>query len=196
MPLPPLSETSHRHVSRATFEHVPRSPSRPPCEGDPTPYTADPNRHAKDAGFAAYRRAHVDAMELVIRGGTHYEWSYAPSPAFPATLRGIDLAAWYAQAWFDKYLRRARSADRRLLTDRWRADGPEAAVDRRRDGNAFSFYYPSEAAIHRAARRGRRTRRPGRLVVCRDLRAGCRALVPRGRDGYRGEYSYFRARGG
>ena len=169
----------------------------------PQPYTEDPDPQGKNAAFAAYRRAGVDVMELTVRGGTHYEWSYVPNPAFGATLRGIDMAGWYTQAWFDKYLKRNRRADRRLLSDRWRADPAEAAVDPRGDGNMFSFYYRSRVAIHvrrRAHRRhGHRHRRRVHrlrrvLASCDDLRAGCRWLVPKRRDGYRGEYSYLRAR--
>jgi len=149
------------------------------------PYTSDPNPLAKLDAFSAYRRAGVDAMEVVVRGGTHFEWSYVPSPAFgEATLRGIDMAAWYAEAWFDRYLKGERSAERRLLSDRWRHDRREAAVDPEGDGNLYSFYYRSRLAI----------RAGGHLVACDDLRDGCRALVPRRRDGYPGGYSYLRAR--
>lgn len=156
----------------------------------PAPFTADPPPLEKLDGFAAYRRAGVDAMEVVVRGGTHYEWSYAPG--LPATLRGIDMATWYSQAWFDRYLKGPRhpavrrAASRRLLSDRWRNDPAGAGVDLRRDGNLFSFYYRSRLAIH--ARH--------RLASCGNLRAGCRWLVPKARDGYPGEYSYLRARQG
>ena len=148
----------------------------------PQPYTADPPPYDKDKGFTAYRRAGQDAMEVIIRGGTHYEWSYAPG--LPATLRGIDMATWYAQAWFDRYLKHKRSAIKRLLSDRWRDDPQEGAVDLRGDPNLYSFYYRSQYSIH--AR--------GRLVQCADLRTGCANMVPKARDGYPGEYSYLRAR--
>jgi hypothetical protein len=154
----------------------------------PQPYTSDPPPLAKDNAFAAYRRAGQDAMEVIVRGGTHYEWSYAPG--LPATLRGIDMATWYAQAWFDRYLKHRRSATRRLLSDRWRHDPAERAVDVGHDGNLYSFYYRSKLAIH-ARRHGH-----SRLVSCGNLRAGCSDLVPKSRDGYPGEYSYLRARQG
>jgi alpha-beta hydrolase superfamily lysophospholipase len=134
----------------------------------PTPYTSDPNPEAKNGGFAAWRRAGLDSMELTVRGGTHYEWSYISNPAFGASLRGIDMAGWYTTAWFDKYVKGDPTADRRLLSGRWRADALEAAVDPDRDGNMLSFYYRSRAAFHRA---------DGSLVTCDDLRAGCPALM-------------------
>jgi hypothetical protein len=128
----------------------------------PTPYGSNPDPAAKSAGSLAYSKAGVDTGELIIRGGTHYEFSYIPNPAFGASLRGMDLVAWYTAAWFDKYLKGDPSADSRLVTDRWRADAPEAAVDPDRDGNLFSFYYPSRLDI-----RGFR---------CEDLRAGCAGM--------------------
>jgi dienelactone hydrolase len=151
----------------------------------PTPFTSDPDPEAKNAAFETYRRAGVDAMQLNIRGGTHYEYSYIPNPAFGATLRGVDLAAWYTTAWFDKYLKGRRSADRRLLSDRWRADAPGAAIDPGGDGNLFSFYHRSRLAL---------TTEGGARVACDDLRAGCAALVPRDQDGFDGEWSYLRER--
>jgi dienelactone hydrolase len=152
------------------------------------PYTEDPPQFDKSRGFAAYRRAGVDSMEVVVRGGTHYEWSYVPTPALGATLRGIDMAAWYSQAWFDRYLKARRSADRRLLSDRWRNDPGERAVDLQGNGNMYSFYYRSRLAIHAG---------PGnRLVNCHDLHSGCAALIPKRHDGYPGEYSYLSARQG
>jgi hypothetical protein len=150
----------------------------------PEPYTSDPPPLEKDQGYAAYRRAGKDAMEVIVRGGTHFEWSYAPG--LPATLRGIDMATWYAQAWFDRYLKHRRGADRRLLSDRWRHDPEEKAADAGGDPNLYSFYYRSRLAIHDR----------GHLVRCGDLRKGCSDLVPKRRDGYPGEYSYLRARQG
>jgi hypothetical protein len=123
----------------------------------------------------------VDTGELVIRGGTHYEFSYIPLPAFGATLRGIDLTAWYTTAWFDRYVKGDLSATRRLLTTRWRHDGPGASVDPAGDGNLFSRYYRSRLDLgHHGGLRAR----------CEDLRAGCRALTAR--DGRPGGYSSYR----
>lgn len=148
----------------------------------PTPYTADPNPEEKNSAFSHWKDAGVDTMQLNIRGGTHYEWSYISHPAFGATLRGIDMAAWYTTAWFDKYVKRDSTADRRLLTDRWRADASEAEVDPAGDGNLFSFYLRSRIAI---------TSGGGGKVVCDDVREGCAALVARDRDGHGGEYSFL-----
>jgi hypothetical protein len=74
------------------------------------------------------------------------------------------------------------------LTDRWRNDPQEAAIDLQGDGNLYSFYYRSELALH-AHPDG-----TGRVIRCSNLRAGCPALFPRGADGYRGGYSYLDAR--
>lgn len=163
-----------------------------------TPYTADPDPEAKNVGFTRYVRAGVDVLQVNLRGATHTDWSYLPNPAFGASLRGLDLATWYTLAWLDRYVRHDRGALARVLTDRWRADGPGAAVDARGDGNLFSFYYRSRMAITvrervRSRRRGGRRRSVvvAHPVRCDDLRAGCAALVPRARDGHRGDWSYL-----
>lgn len=159
----------------------------------PTPFVADPDPLVHDAGVAAARVARVDAGELVIRGGTHYEFAYHAGAPLPATLRGIDLATWYATAWLDRYVKGDAGATRRLLTGRWRADATEAAVDPSGDGNLFSYHFPSRLAIHRPSRlvgHGRRRHRaPGAPVACDDLRAGCGALEPTGRDGGPARYA-------
>jgi dienelactone hydrolase len=129
----------------------------------PEPYTSNPDPKAKSQGSLAYSKAGVDTGELIVRGGTHYEFSYIPNPGFGATLRGMDLVAWYTAAWFDKYLKADPTADSRLVTNRWRDDKPEAAVDPEHDGNQFSFYYPSRLDFRLAS---------GARFRCENLRSG------------------------
>jgi dienelactone hydrolase len=146
----------------------------------PVPNTSEPDPLAKSRSSLAYAAAGVDTGELIIRGGTHYDFSFIPNHAFPATLRGADMIAWYTTAWFDKYLKRDCTADRRLLTDRWRRDGEEAAIDEPgHDGNMFSFYYRSRLDITLAS--GERYRNED----LRDDPAGLTAS-----DGFAGSYSY------
>jgi hypothetical protein len=146
----------------------------------PTPNTSDPDPMAKSQGSLAYTKAGVDTGELIIRGGTHYDFSWIPNPAFPASLRGADMIDWYTTAWFDKYLKGDCTADRRLLTDRWRHDGEEAAIDEpNHDGNLFSFYYRSRLDLHLAG---------GRRYDDENLRGNASGLS--GRDGYAGSYDY------
>ena len=114
----------------------------------PQPFTADPDPQQHSTGFAAARAAGVDAAELVLRGATHFEFSYQAGIALPATLRGVDFATWYATAWLDRYVKGDAGAVKRLLTGRWRSDAAEAAVDASADGNLFSFYFRSRLAIH------------------------------------------------
>ena len=148
--------------------------------GTPTPYTTKPDRGLKSAASQKFSRADVDTGQIVIRGGTHYEWSFIPTPAFGATLRGIDLSAWYTTAWFDRYVKGNTAAQRRLLTDRWRNDGVEASVDPGGDGNMFSYHYRSRLDIGRGE---------GRRVHCENLRRRCAALTSR--DGSGPSYSYL-----
>src|SRR5207244_75545 len=109
-----------------------------------------PDPNAKSSESHAYSEAGVDTGEIIIRGGSHLDFSFIPNQAFGASLRGADEIAWYTSAWFDKYIKRQRSADRRLLTNGWREDPVEAAIDKHGDGNAMSFYYYSRLDVHRA----------------------------------------------
>ena len=142
----------------------------------PTPNRSLPDPKSKSASSLDYSRAGVDTGEIIVRGGSHYDFSFIPNPGFPASLRGEDLIAWYTVAWFDKYVKGDRTADARLLSDRWRTDGPTAAVDPDHDGNVFSDYYDSRLDLHV----------DGRRVRCESLRVSCAALGPH--DGFAGTY--------
>jgi dienelactone hydrolase len=146
----------------------------------PTPFTSDPDPLAKSQASLAYSEAGVDTGELIIRGGTHYEFSFIPNPAFGGTLRGIDQVAWYTTAWFDKYVKGDPTADGRLLTTRWHSDAAEAAIDPNRDGNMYSSYYRSRLDIGLAA---------GGRFTCEDIRVRCPGMSSQ--DGWSGGYSYL-----
>ena len=148
--------------------------------GTPTPYVTAPHPTSKSAASRRFSRNGVDSGQVVIRGGSHYEWSYIPAPAFGATLRGIDLSAWYTTAWFDRYVKGNAGALRRLLTDRWRRDGLEAAVDPAGDGNMFSHHYLSRLDLGHEG---------GARVRCENLRRGCPALTAH--DGRARFWSYL-----
>ena len=145
----------------------------------PTPNASLPNPLGKSTQSLAYSAAGVDSGEIIIRGGSHLDFSFIPNQAFGASLRGPDMIDWYTSAWFDKYLRHQHSADARLLTNRWREEPLEAAVDPNHDGNAFSFYYLSRLDIHLSR---------GKTWDCENLRKGCAGMVAH--DGYAGPYSY------
>jgi dienelactone hydrolase len=161
-------------------------PSREHCDAVAERYAQGEQPAREDAtgckslASKVYSKYGVDTGELVIRGGSHLDFSFISNPAFGATLRGADMIDWYTTAWFDKYVKRDPTADARLLTNRWRHDGAEATVDPKRDGNMFSFYHPSRLDFHTA---------DGTRVTCEELRAGCAPLTED--DGYRGEYSYL-----
>jgi dienelactone hydrolase len=146
----------------------------------PTPHDEDPDPQGPNQAFLAYQAAGVDSMQVNIRGGTHYEYSYIPGVEFDATLRGIDMAIWYTAAWFDKYLKGDPSADRRLLTTRWQQDERGAQIDPEGDGNLFSFYLRSRYDLQRTA---------GGRVACDDLRTGCPEMQPD--ECGPGSYSYL-----
>jgi pimeloyl-ACP methyl ester carboxylesterase len=148
----------------------------------PTPNTSLPDPTFKEAESEAYSKAGVDSGEIVIRGGSHLDFSFIPNQAFGASLRGPDITDWYLTAWFDRYLKHAPGAQSRLLSERWRDDPVEASVDPNHDGNAFSFYYYSRLDIGLQG---------GGRFDCEDLRDGCPGMVPEADDGYPGNYSYL-----
>ncbi|MGH2392812.1 MAG: hypothetical protein ACRDGH_04850, partial [Candidatus Limnocylindria bacterium] len=157
----------------------------------PEPYTADPDPQAKTESFNSYEAAGVDSMQVNIRGGTHYEFSFLPGslvhyPFGTATLRGMDMVAWYTTAWLDRYVKCQgdrgcrREASTRLLTDRWRNDRRGGEVDPDGDPNLFSFYLRSPFSFRLPG---------GQQIGCGDLRAGCPSLAP---DALAPGYDYFR----
>ncbi|MCK9248108.1 MAG: hypothetical protein M0P31_03925 [Solirubrobacteraceae bacterium] len=123
-----------------------------------------PDPDAKGAASRAFSARGIDSGTIVIRGGTHFEFSYIPLSAFRATFRGIDLAAWYTLAWFDRYVKGDATAERRLLTDRWRHDPVDADVDPDGGGNLFSELSRSRLDVGRV---------DGARFRCEDLRIGC-----------------------
>jgi dienelactone hydrolase len=148
----------------------------------PLPNTGLPEPLAKSRESLAYTEAGVDTGEIIIRGGSHLDFSFIPNQAFGASLRGPDEIDWYTTAWFDKYIKHQARADKRLLSERWREDPVEAAIDPKGDGNAFSFYYRSRLDMHLAR---------GGTFDCENLREGCPGMVPTRKDGYPGSYSYM-----
>ena len=139
-----------------------------------------PDPTEQSTGSRAFSKSGVDSGSIAIRGGTHFEFSYLPSSTFRATLRGIDLAAWYTSAWMDKYVKGDPSADARLLSTRWRSDIGDREVDPDGAGNLFSFYFRSRLDIKRT---------DGSRFVCEDLRAGCAGMTTE--DGWPERYSFL-----
>ncbi len=148
----------------------------------PQPNTADPDPLGKSEGSLSASKAGVDTGELIIRGGTHYEFSYIPNPAFGGTRRGMDMVAWYTVAWMDKQLKGDATADERLLTTRWQDDRLEKEVDHQTppDGNLFSTYFKSRLDF---AHKGGR-------FTCEDVRKGCTGMAA---DSLPADYSFVTA---
>jgi dienelactone hydrolase len=149
----------------------------------PLPNTSLPNPNVKSVWSLRYTKAGVDTGEIIVKGGSHLDFSFIPNQAFGASLRGIDMITWYTVAWFDRYLKHKRRANAMLLTERWRHDPISARVDPNHDGNAFSFYYFSRLDFHLKG---------GGKFHCEDLRDGCAGMVPQAHDGYPGTYSYLK----
>jgi hypothetical protein len=154
------------------------------------PANEPPDPDSKLGGFNAIRDAGLDTQEVVIRGGTHLEYTYIPL-VLPASRLGERFASHYTVAWFDRYLKGDASAFDRLTATVY---GPgadassigagdysaEAAladptdplagnVPYRIEGmpvqNTLSFYYRSAYSLTDPE--------TGELVECEDMRSGC-----------------------
>lgn len=145
----------------------------------PTPHTKLPVYNSKDTESLAYSKDHIDTGEIVVRGGSHLDFSFIPNSAFGASLYGADMIAWYTDAWFDYYLKHDKSAYHRLVTTRWQHDSQEARIDSFGDPNMFSFYYRSRLDIAKPG---------GGRFDCETMRRGCPGMTSH--DGYEGIWSY------
>lgn len=134
----------------------------------PRQRSSPPDPNGATGASREYSRTGVQTMQVNTRAYTHFESSYLPSAAFPATLRGIDVTAWYTIAWFEKYVRGSSGADRFLLTSRWQRDPQDLRVDPPGKGNLFSPTLRSRVDIRRSV---------GGRALCEDLRTGCGVLV-------------------
>lgn len=133
----------------------------------PQPFTMPPDPLKTSANYRYWRDAGVPAVEMTIRGGTHYEFSLLPT--FPATSWcpdpasgscrngwGNALTEYYTVAWFDRWLKTAGEigfddAEARLLDDASQAP-------------KLSYYYVSARKF---------PLRNGQTAVCEDMRRGC-----------------------
>jgi dienelactone hydrolase len=160
--------------------YAPDVPIRTPALGISNDYlfpvfwTDPPSHDFKARVSEAYSRVGVDSGQIVIRGGTHFEYAWGGYSTEGATLRGIDLVTWYTAAWFDGHLKREDpTAELRLMSNRWRDDARGQAVDPAKDANLLSEFYRSRMDIHTTE---------GARSVCEDLRAGCSNVVPAAQD--------------
>ena len=142
------------------------------------PGASRPDPEGSNGGFAAFKAAGVDSMQVNRRGGTHYEYSFIPGetahPLGLATYRGMDMAVWYTTAWFDRYVKCQgdsacqAEADQRLLTNRWRNDQAEGSGRPAADPNLYSFYKLSRFDLTDAS---------GAERTCDDMRTGCGTMT-------------------
>ena len=112
----------------------------------PTPFTSPPDPDEKRAGYLSWVEAGLPSYQLVVEGGTHYEWSLLPT--FPTTAWepggdggwGNPLARHFTVAWLDRWLKTAgepgfADADARLLD----VDAVPASDDLQGDGTTASW---------------------------------------------------------
>lgn len=135
----------------------------------PGPPDKGPEPDREQAGFNAWRKAGIDTMLIVPRSSTHLDYSDIPL-VLPASRYGQDLASVYIQAWFDKYLKKDRKAQQRLLSGSFGylepvGGGKWESVPLERS-KLLSFYFCSGYAM--------KSVRTGRMLVEADIAGvGC-----------------------
>jgi dienelactone hydrolase len=149
----------------------------------PTPYAVRPHPLGKSRASLVYSDRGVDTGQITVRGGTHLTM-VDETQVVPASLRGIDMTAWYTTAWFEKYVAGDPAGEKMLLSDRWRSDPASGLIDPRGDANDFSWHFRSRLDIDLAG--------SGRFR-CEDLRSSCAGMVSKTEDGWPGEYSFVAA---
>lgn len=142
----------------------------------PTPFQSPPEPDAKRGAYLAWVDAGAPSYQLVLEGGTHYEWSLIPT--FPTTAWepggaggwGRPLGEHFTVAWLDRWLKQPgepgyADADARLLAEDDVPDhddlqgGASTASWRER----LSFYHLSSRDF---------PGRDGVRHVCEDIEAG------------------------
>jgi hypothetical protein len=184
---------------RAAAPHVPALSLSNDYFFNPQAKTSVPDPHSGgldgDNGYQQYAKAGVDSMQVMIRGGTHLEYTYIPY-TLPASELGERVASYYTVAWFDRYLKGDSAAYDRLVATRfdgsadsdsigagtYSATAANANPTDPTAGNvhytiggmpvpyALSFYYFSEYALHDPA--------TGAPATCTDMLRGCPAVTP------------------
>jgi hypothetical protein len=127
------------------------SPTAAPMAPDPTESLA---------AFTAWRTAKVDSQVVVVRAGTHLEFSHVPFHG-PSTRYGQDLAAYYTVAWMDRYVPLSRGQRDRGFAAL--VGGPAATPELPHSANHFSVRRLSALAVT--------SPRTGRTTTAVDLRA-------------------------
>ena len=134
-----LSDGGGADDGLAGFPLVPRVPAMGQSADyflTPTPYTSPPDPDGKRGGFLTWQAAGIPSYQLVVEGGSHYEWSLLPT--FPTTAWepggqggwGNPLARHFTVAWLDRWLKVAgetghADADARLLDLSFRPDASD-----------------------------------------------------------------------
>ena len=203
--VPGSAQPLRRSASRAARRTPPTAPSVPitkPALGisadyglPPTPNTSLPDPRAKEHESLAYTKAGVDSGEIIIRGGSHLDFSFIPNQAFGASLRGPG----HHRLVHDRVVRQvpqARALGRRAAADRALARRPGRGRRRPQPRRQRVLLLLLLAAGHppgqrrrvrlrgparRLPRDGRRRRLPGRLLLRLDRHhSGCGQRARRG----------------
>lgn len=111
---------------------------------NPTPSFAAPNPTSTLGAHARWRDAGLDTYTVVVRGGTHLEWTELPY-ILPATSYGTDLATYYTGAWMDRYL--GTSPQARAAAHTALVEGPRAEAEEPWSANHLSVRFLSARSL-------------------------------------------------
>jgi hypothetical protein len=122
-----------------------------------------PDKTESLGAYETWRKAGLDSAAIVVRAGTHLDFSHVPYHG-PSTRYGQELSAYYTVAWMDRFVPTSRALQ--LRGYRALAGGPSSTPELPHSANHFSARRLSAMTLHRVgAERGR----PGVDAV--DLRA-------------------------
>jgi hypothetical protein len=90
----------------------------------PQPYTSPPDPKGpgnKDEDYQRLRAAGVDTMKIALRAATHLDFTQFGIAT--GSRYGSATTFYYTRAWFDRYLKRSKSARKRLLATKFDNSG-------------------------------------------------------------------------
>jgi dienelactone hydrolase len=145
----------------------------------PQPYTSPPDPKGpgnKDEDYQRLRAAGVDTEKIALRAATHLD--FTQFGVGTGSRDGAAVAFYYTLAWFDRYLKRERSAGRRLTATTFGRSGDvhnisggvwnpatntnePAMIGGQPVRDRLSFHFRSAYFLE------------GGRLACEDMRAGC-----------------------
>ena len=124
----------------------------PVCLPERYPSPPDPRGPGnKDQDFQRVSGAEIDTMKIALRAATHLDFTEFPQAN--GSRYGVVTTFYYTLAWFDRYLKRADDALRRLTATRFDASADVHSISGGRFDPATARNLPPTIGGHRVADR-------------------------------------------